>query len=95
MAATSHVPEWDNSYLGFIIPVVGIVVGLPLLLVLAVFTSLAKERLLEAIEVKRFGAENSSRRASRLRGLPPLSFSDPRCEAPMPPPPNVKAIEMT
>ena len=94
VAATLHDPGWHNSYLAFIIPVIAIVVGFPLLVVLAAFVWNVYERLREAIEVKRLGAENSPRRARTLRGLPPLSLVDPRCDAPKPPPPSVKAIEM-
>jgi len=94
VAQIPHDPGWNNSYLAFVIPVIGIVVGLPLLVVLAAFVWDVYERLLEAIEVKRLGAENSPRRARTLRGLPPLSFADPRCDAPKPPLPHIKAIEL-
>ena len=89
-----HDPGWNNSYLAFILPVVLVVVGLPVLVFLAAIIWDAFERLLEVIEVKRFGAENSPRRARTLRGLPPLSLVDPRCDAPKPSPLYVKAIEM-
>jgi len=93
-AETPRDPGWDNSDLAFILPVVLIVVGLPVLVFLVAIIWDAFERLLEAIDVKRLGAENSPRRARTLRGLPPLSLADPQCDAPKPPPPHIKAIEM-